>query len=392
MNEYAQKIRRELHMYPEVGFDLDRTLALLRRELEAIGIPYTEQYGKSSIVATVNPEKANFTIGIRADIDALPMREVEGREYGSRIDGKMHACGHDAHAAIALATARRLYEMRDQIDCRVKIIFQAAEEYSTSGAKLMVEDDLMEDIDCVIALHCDVSYNRGCVALVANEQNSVSHGFRLHFTGQSTHAADQHNGVDAIMLAVRAYTSLEMMMAKEIDAREPVVFNVGAIHGGVTNNIVADSCSLFCTLRTHRGVVDARIIERIKTVCEATARSGGGGFAFEEVKYYPVVCNDPIVTAHLEAAAVQALGAECVLLKKSRSMGGEDFSYMTQKKPGAIFRLGVRNEERGITAGLHQVNFDIDEDALEIGIKVFAQFVLNNMNGIEGLPKTGHTV
>ena len=390
MDDYVVKIRRELHAYPEVGFDLERTLALLRRELDAIGVEYTEEYGKSSIVATVNPEKTNFTIGIRADMDALPLHEANDVPYRSQHEGKMHACGHDAHTAIALATVKRLYEMRDAINCRVKVLFQAAEEYSPSGARLMVEDGVMREIDCIVALHCDVEYDAGSIAIRSGEQNAISHGFRLHFYGKSAHAANQHTGVDSIMMAVRAYTSLEMMLAKEIDARESVVFNVGAIHGGVTNNVVCDHCTMFATLRTVRAETDDRIIRRIKAVCEATALSGGGSFVFEEVKYYPIVCNDPTVTACLEKTARSVIGEANVLPREKRGMGGEDYSYMTQQKPGAMFRLGVRNEEKGITAGLHQVNFNIDEAALEVGVRVFVQFVVDHMNGIEGLPKAGH--
>ena len=390
MKQYAINIRRELHRYPEVGFDLEKTLALLRRELDAIGVEYTEQFGKSSIVATINPEKTEFTIGIRADIDALPMTEANDVPYCSQNEGKMHACGHDAHAAIALATIKRLYEMRDQINCRVKVLFQAAEEYSTSGARLMVEDGVMEGIDCSIALHCDPGYDAGCVAMISGEQNAISHGMRLHFYGKSAHAANQHSGVDAIMMAVRAYTSLEMMIAKEVDAREPVVLNVGAIHGGVTNNVVCDECSMFATLRTFGEATDNALLARIKVICEATAQSAGGRFVFEEVKYYPIVCNDPTVTAALEASAKRALGEEHVLSKKARSTSGEDYSYMTQEKPGAMLCLGIRNEAKGITAGLHQADFDIDEDALDVGVRVFVQFVLDHMNGIKDLPKVGH--
>jgi len=216
--------------------------------------------------------------------------------------------------------------------------------------------------------------------------------FRLHFFGRCAHVASQHKGVDAIMMAVRAYTSLEMMIAKEIDGRESVVFNIGAIHGGVTNNIVSDSCELFGTLRTHTAATDEMIIGRIKAICEATALSAGGSFTFEEVKYYPVVYNDPTVTARLREAAVQTLGENQVLPKKSRSMGGEDFSYMTQQKPGAMLRLGIRNAACGITAGIHESNFDIDEHALGVGVDLFVQFVLDNMQGIAGLPAVGHTV
>ena len=392
MNEYTVRIRRQLHMYPGVGFDLEHTLALLRAELDAIGIEYTEAYGRSSIVATINPEKTNFTIGIRADTDALPILEKRESEYCSRIEGKMHACGHDAHTAIALATAKRLYEMRDRINCRVKILFQSAEEYNCSGAKLMVEDGVMQDVDCVIALHCDPSYDAGTIALVPGAQNAISHGFRLHFYGKSAHAANQNTGVDAIMMAVRAYTSIEMMVAKEIDAREPVVFNVGSIHGGEANNVVCNECTLFCTLRTQRTQTNDFVVCRIKEIAEGIAQYCGGSCSFETVKFYPIVYNDPSVTKALWASAVSALGEECVLSRYRRSMGGEDFSYMTQQKPGAMLRLGIRNQALGITAGLHEDTFDIDERALQVGVDSFVQFVLDHMNGIADLPVTGHTV
>ena len=159
--EYIVKIRRELHEYPELEFDLPRTVALVKRELDSFGIEYTEKYGKSSIVATLNPEKSHFTIGIRADMDALPIKEATDLPFKSKIDGQMHACGHDAHTAILLDTCRRLCEMKDKIDCRVKFIFQAAEEYPPSGARLMVADGVMDDIDCVIGLHVNTDYEAG---------------------------------------------------------------------------------------------------------------------------------------------------------------------------------------------------------------------------------------
>ena len=149
MESFVIEARRRLHEYPEVGFELDKTLEFLRSELDKMGVEYTEKYGKSSIVATINPEKTNFTIGIRADIDALPVTEETDLPFKSKNEGKMHACGHDAHTAIALDTCRRLNEMRDKINCCVKILFQAAEEGPSSGAKLMALDGVMKDIDCI---------------------------------------------------------------------------------------------------------------------------------------------------------------------------------------------------------------------------------------------------
>ena len=252
MESYVINARRQLHMYPEIGFDLDRTLSFIRAELEKMGVEYTEKYGKSSMVATINPEKSRFTIGIRADIDALPITEETDLPFKSKIDGQMHACGHDAHGAIALDTCRRLNEMREKINCRVKIIFQAAEEYPPSGAKLMVEDGVMEDIDCIVALHVGPGKSVGTISVLAGPENATSDGFHLEFYGKTAHAAAQQSGVDAIMMAVKAYTEIEFMIAKEIKATDPIIFNVGAIHGGVANNIVCDHCSMYCTLRTHK--------------------------------------------------------------------------------------------------------------------------------------------
>lgn len=382
MESYAVQIRRRLHTYPEVGFELTRTLELLRGELDKIGVEYTEKYGKSSIVATVNPEKDAFTIGVRADIDALPITERNDVPYRSRIDGQMHACGHDAHTAIALDTLRRVYEMRDRINCRVKFLFQSAEEYTTSGAKLMAEDGVMDDIDCIVALHCDTNYSAGQIGLSVAEQNAISDGFMLDFYGKSVHAAQQHKGVDAIMMAVRAYTDIEFMIAKEISAKEPALFNIGRIQGGETNNVVAEHCSMFCTLRTHKQTIADTVIDKIKRIISAVADTAGGRATFTQCKHYPVVVNHEVITERMRAAAEHVVGAENIF-PRNRGMGGEDFSYFCMRKPGCMFRLGVRNEERGIIHPLHTDCFDIDEDALEYGVRVFLRFILDNMNGIE---------
>ena len=381
MQSNVVRIRRQLHMFPEVGFDLPRTLQLLRSELNEIGVEYTEQYGKSSIVATINPEKDHFTIGIRADIDALPMTETNDVPYKSRIDGQMHACGHDAHTAIALEVARQLYAVRDEIRCRVKILFQAAEEYSTSGAKLMAEDGVMDDIDCIIALHCDTTFPAGQVAMTAGAQNAISDGFLLDFFGKSSHAGNQEKGVDAIMMAVKAYSQIEFMMAKDFSAKDPMIFNVGAIHGGVTNNILAEKCSMFCTLRSHTEKNAEYALNKIQKIGESIAVLEGGRFELTPCKHYPIVYNNETMIKRLHAAADRVVGKENIYENK-RSMGGEDFSYFSMQKPGGYFRLGVRNEEKGIINGVHHDNFNIDESALEVGVQIFLQFVRDNMDGI----------
>ena len=382
MQSYVINTRRRLHMQPEVGFDLAKTLCFVRSELESMGVEYTEKYGKSSIVATVNPEKKGFTIAVRADMDALPITEENDVPYKSENVGKMHACGHDAHTAIALDVLRRINEIKEKISCRVKFIFQAAEEYPPSGAKLMAEDGVMDDIDCVVALHCDTAYEVGELGISEGPQNATSDGFYLNFYGKTAHAAQQQRGVDAIMMAHRAYTDIEFMIAKEISSHDRIIFNVGAIHGGVTNNIISDRCEMFCTLRTQSDEVAEYALSKIKKIINSVAECAGGRAEFLESKHYPIVKNDVTLTEKVRLALEKTVGKENVL-PKIQSMGGEDFSYFANIKPGCMFRLGVANQEKGIVHGLHNSRFDIDERALEIGSNAIFNFITDNMNGIE---------
>ncbi|MBQ9779048.1 MAG: amidohydrolase [Clostridia bacterium] len=382
MDSYVVRMRREFHMHPEIGFDLPCTLKTLRAELDRMGVEYTEEFGKSSIVATVNPEKDHFTIGVRADMDALPIQEENDVPYRSLHEGKMHACGHDAHTAIALATLREIHEMRDKINCRVKFLFQPAEEFEPSGAMLMARDGVMKDIDCIVGLHVDTNFDVGHLAITPGPQNATSDGFMLDFYGTASHAARQHLGVDANVMAMRAFMDIELTVAKEISAKKPVIFNMGAIHGGTTNNIICDHCSMFCTLRTWEDSVAEHILDKIHRIIEAVASTAGGRATFTLKKHYPIVHNDETMTALLRAAGVTVVGEENMHVN-ARGLGGEDFSYLSNEKPGAFLRLGVRNKEKGLTVGAHNGRFDLDEDALELGVKVFKQFILDNQNGIQ---------
>ncbi len=381
MLSYVTRIRRELHQYPEIGFDLPRTLSLVRRELEAFGIPYTEEYGKSGIVATINEEKSHFTIGIRADMDALPVTERTSVPYRSKNKGQMHACGHDGHTAILLDTARQLAERKDEIRCRVKLIFQPAEEYAPSGASLMAEDGVMDGIDCALALHCDPKYDAGSIYITPGPQNAMSNGFLLEFFGKSAHVAYQQAGIDAIAMAVKAYVGMELAIAKEVAAKETCVFNVGAIQGGQANNVICDHASMYCTLRTWEEAVNDRMIGRIRGICQGVAKESGGKFKFTQKKIYPILVNDTKITDLLWECAAKVVGPE-KMGKNDRIMGGEDFSFFARQKPSAMFRLGIRNPEKDCIYSLHQDKFNMDEDALSIGSAVFMQFITDHMDGI----------
>ena len=382
MEKYLIDLRRELHENAECGFDLPNTLAILRRELDNIGVEYTEKYGKSSIVATVNPEKSHFTIGIRADIDALPITEMNDVPYKSRTEGKMHACGHDAHAAIAMTTLKRVYEMRDEISCRVKSIFQASEEFEPSGATLMVEDGVMEDIDVILSLHTDTDFDAGRIGLLEGPINATSDGYLIEFFGKNAHAAQQQNGVDAIMMAVKAYTEIEFIIAKEISPREPIIYNVGAIHGGKVNNIICNRCEMYFTLRTWYNETREMVLSKIERICRSIADISGGDFKLKEKKHYPMLNNSPLLHPLVKKAAEAAVGKDNLEVKR-RGLGGEDFSFFANEKPGYMFRLGIRNEKLGIVHTAHTDRFDIDESAMKYGVDTFIRFILDNMNGIK---------
>ena len=379
---YARSIRRELHQYPEIGFDLPKTLAVVRRELDAMGIPYTEKYGRSSIVATINEGKGHFTIGLRADMDALPVQEPEGCEFRSEIDGQMHACGHDIHTANLLAVARQLKDRQEEFNCCVKLLFTPAEEYITPGCKEMAENGVMDDIDCALALHTDPFNKAGTVIIGAGGINANSMGFTIEFFGTSAHANRQQLGHDAIAMAVQAHTAISQMMSKEFNPVEPRLLNIGAIEGGKTNNIICNYCKMFGTNRTFSDDVSDKIITRVRQICEGIAAMNGGRCEVKVTKYVPYVYNDPVVTERVRAAAEKVVGPEKIR-PKERTMGGEDFAFFTRRKPCMAYQIGTQNDDPRSALPLHNPNIIFDEACFGPAMGVMVQFVLDNQNGIQ---------
>ncbi|MBE6981191.1 MAG: amidohydrolase [Ruminococcaceae bacterium] len=379
--KYAQELRHELHQCPEIGFDLPKTNAIVKRELDAMGVRYTEEFGKGSIVATINEGKP-FTIGLRGDMDALPVQEASSNPYPSQHPGCMHACGHDVHTAQMIAVCRQLNDMKDSIRCRMKILFTPAEEYITPGCKMMVENGVMDDIDCVVTAHVDPNQDVGNIALLAGGINANSMGIVIEFFGKTAHANSQHKGVDAIRMAVEAYMAMELIVAREAPSVEPCLLNVGAFNAGHTNNIVCDYAKLFVSSRTHSDELTAFMERRIREVCEGVAQMAGGSCKVTVTKLLPYVDNHPVMVEKMRQTAQKVLGAEHVLDTK-RTMGGEDFAFLSRKKPGVLYRLGTRNANNPDTASaLHNDHFDVDESCFAVSIPLFVNFVLDNQDGI----------
>ena len=380
--EYAKQLRHELHQIPEIGFDLPKTLAVVRRELDAMGVSYTEEFGKSSIVATINEGKP-FTIGLRGDMDALPVTEESNNPYPSQHPGQMHACGHDAHTAQMLAVTRRLNDMKEQIRCRIKILFTPAEEYITPGCKLMVEDGVMDDIDCAVACHVNPSLETGKIGVMAGGINANSMGIMVEFFGKSAHANAPQKGVDAIRMGVEAYTAMQMVVAREVTPQEPCVLNVGTFNGGQTNNVICDHVKMFLSLRTWSDELTEKMERRIRETCEGVAAMCGGTAKVTVTKLLPYVLNNEVMVQKLKETANKVIGSENVITPQ-RTLGGEDFAFMTRKKPCVLFRLGITNEKNPDTkAPLHNGHFDLDENCFVTGMDMFVNFVLDHQDGIE---------
>lgn len=384
-NEYLVSLRRELHMYPELRWELPRTAALVKRELDRIGVEYVaDAYGPNTIVATINPEKNGFTIGMRADMDALPIQENNyDRPYRSRIDGVMHACGHDAHTAMLIGTAKALYELRDSINCRVKLLFQPCEEARPSGAKTMCEHGVMRDIDCIIMCHVNCVDDVHVISSCPGATNSSSVAFKITLDGKAVHVATPHAGIDALAAGVQIYNAIQMLVSREVDPFDTCVMSVTKLHAGETVSANADRCVLEGSLRCFRDSTMEWAQKRLEEVVRLTAEQCRTGWKLEwSGEPLPAAHNDPAMYAAFVPSARKVVGEERVIVLPP-SPGAEDFAYYEKEKPGLLFGLGLRNEEKRACYPAHNKDWDIDEDGLSTGVKTFVQFVLDNMDGIK---------
>ncbi len=378
--DYIISLRHKIHEYPEIGFDLPKTIALVKRELDNLSIEYTEKYGESSVVATINPDKKHFTIGIRADMDALLIEEKTDLPFKSKIKGQMHACGHDAHTAMLLGTAKALKEIEDKISCRVMLVFQPSEEGIRSGAEELVKGGLMDEIDVIIGMHIENWLESGKIGVCAGASMASSRNFRLDFYGKTAHATLPHSGKDALAVAVRTYNNIQYMLTREINPFSKYVCSVGQLAGGTSQNIIADHAFMLGTIRTFDMELDNFLIRRIEEIAKNTAGETGVEAVLDtSLKAYVVYNNPYISKLALESAEKVSLGIQTMPEKLS----SEDFSQYLTKKPGVFIRLGTRNEAKGCTTLPHNNDFLIDEDAFIKGSDTCVQFVLDNMNGID---------
>lgn len=311
-NEYIKRIRHELHMYPEIGHDLPKTVKVVERELDDLGISYTEKYTPCSVVGYIGKEDAKKTIALRADMDALPIQEEVDLPYASRIPGQMHACGHDTHTAVLLGTAKILKEIEEHLECRIKLIFQPCEEGAPAGGRLMCENGVMDDVDEILGIH--VSTNpTGTIRLGTGCMNASCHSFKIMIHGKSAHVANPQAGVDAIQVANRIYTCIQEMRARELSPAIPVVVGIGTFHGGIAPNILCDYVEMEGTVRAHSQQVEDHCYKRINQIAKLCGEMCDAQVEVQWNEFMPMVYNTPEIAEKVIKIAKDIVGEKNVL-------------------------------------------------------------------------------
>lgn len=369
--EKALELYKTLHEHAEVGFDLPETVKIVKKELDNLGIKYTEKYGKGSVVAEIG--EGERIIALRADMDALPIEETSGVPFASKNKGMMHACGHDSHTAILLAVARYLKENENLLKVKVRLIFQPSEECAISGAKMLVDNGVMEGVSQILCTHCENEIDFGEIGVCAGDYMAACVPLKIIFYGKSSHATLPKHGIDAIAMANDAYIKLKAFV-KENFEKDDYVWSVGRFSGGTAHNVICDRCEMDVSFRFFN-VEHSKIIEKgVKKICEDIAeRYGGKTQVLWEMSTGPVI-NDSEIIDKIRSIANKNL---IKINQVKKRMSSEDFGWYLQKAKGAIFRYGTKNDECGCNTVAHTSSFKIYPEGMKTAITVFCDYVIN---------------
>jgi amidohydrolase len=369
------QIRRHLHERPELSGREFATTAYLSKRLTAAHIPHRIGPGKCGIITDIveSPEAGAPVVAIRADIDALPIQEENQVPYSSRKSGVMHACGHDAHTAILLGATLALYRARP-LPVAWRSIFQPSEE-TGRGAHEMVTNGALEGVDAVIALHVDPNLTVGQAGVTAGPRSAFCQDFTIEVRGRGGHGARPHTTVDPIATAAHLVTLIYQAIPRQTDARDPIVVTIGVINGGHAANVIPELVSLQGTIRSMSSPVASHARESLERLCAGVAQAFGATVSATFESLLPGVVNDPRIAALFASVGRRLLGTENLVTNQQPSMGSEDFADYLPVVPGCMLTLGVKAADGKVTP-LHTPTFDIDENALPIGARLFAAALL----------------
>lgn len=366
--------RHYLHQHPELSGQEAQTAAFVADQLRRLGLTVRERVGGYGIVAELHGAEPGRTFALRADMDALPIREANTFAYCSQNPGVMHACGHDGHTTTLLGTAQTLTRFRDRIRGSVRFIFQPAEE-TVGGAKQMCEDGAMEGVGAIAALHGWAHLGVGQIGIRSGAMMASADHFDLTIHGKGAHAAYPHTAIDPIVVGAQVVLALQTLVSREVDPNEPAVVTIGQFSAGTAHNIIPNAAALKGTVRTLSKPLRDTMEERIRRVAEGVCRASRASCELTYVSGTPPVLNDPEVTQLIASVGESLLGVENVVALSAPSMGAEDFAVYLDYAPGAMFRLGL-----GEVAPLHTPNFDFSDAALPVGIALFSRLALTYLS------------
>lgn len=365
-------IRRDLHMHPEIGFDLPRTAGIVAAEMQSLGLNVRSGVGKSGVVADLEVSGATERVALRADMDALEIEEQNDVPYRSTVPGRGHMCGHDAHTAMLIGAARLLCERRGELTRNVRFIFQPNEENLPGGAPAMIADGALGDVDRIYGLHVWPYHDAGTIGICDGPALGQPDMFTITLTGIGGHAAFPHDVVDPIVAGAHLVTQLQTIVSRTVDPRQAAVLSVTQFHAGTADNIIPERALLNGTVRTFDAAVQRTIRDRLEAIVAGVAATHGVQADLTYSEGYPVTVNHPEGVRRARAGAEALCGTERLHYPDTPALGGEDFAYFLRERPGCFLFLGVRNTAEGKVHMLHDPRFDIDEATLPLGMALHA--------------------
>ena len=379
-------IRRDIHQHPEIGFDVERTAGIAADALHALGIPVKTGIGRTGVVGDLEVPGASKRIALRADMDALPIQELTDVPYKSKSDGKAHLCGHDAHTAMLIGTARILSHLQSRLKTHVRFVFQPSEEVFPGGAEAMMADGVLEDVDEIYGIHVFPIYGVGEYATCVGPMLAQSDTFRITFTGRGGHAAFPHLTVDPIVIGAQYVTAVQSIVARSVDPLDSAVVSVTQLHGGDTDlqnglagaalNVIPPKVLIGGTVRTLQKTVQIQIREQLERLIAGLANANNATYTFDYQEGCPVTYNHEPCVTNVVSKARELVGAGNLIFPVLPVLGGEDFGCYSQEIPACFVMVGAGNEERGIVNMCHHPQFDIDETAMIYGMALLTSLAM----------------
>jgi amidohydrolase len=368
--------RRDLHQIPEIGLEVPKTAAYVSEQLTKLGIEHRTGVAGHGIVGLIKGGSEGKTIMLRADMDALAIKEETGLPFAS-TNGNMHACGHDSHTAMLLGAAKILNKYKDQLRGNVKLIFQPAEE-GPGGAKPMIDDGAMENpkADAALGLHIGVIFRElkeGQIGVHYGNIMACLDSFKIRVKGKGCHGAMPHTGVDPVVITGQVISALQTIVSREIKPTSPAVITIGKIHGGTAYNVIPDYVDIEGTARALDNETREKIASSIESIVSGITKGMHGDYEYSYTFGYPPVVNNAEFTRTFVESAKKIIAEEDIFEIKEPTMGGEDMSYYLNMVPGTFFFLSGGNEEKGITYPHHNSRFDVDEDVFWKGSALLVQ-------------------